>query len=222
MSLCTDKQHSQVTILQQPPIPKQLLSFEPRRQTTIVICTVLRHFWDQIVTHQCPTRGGSLKGGRDDKRRTRRSKRGDHGPASPAFGETRKSRLMDDGGVKTIIAIFGHDEQILAPLAIPKADDGKEPHIHCEDSPLANSQAVVAKGSSATPSRGKSSSLAQLRAGLSFRQEASQSAPTANAPTSPHASTATTGTGMGDATTLKNQCSDLPYNRHKGRVPADM
>ena len=39
---------------------------------------------------------------------------------------------MDDGGVRTLIAIFGHPEQILAPLAIPEADDGEEPHIHRE------------------------------------------------------------------------------------------
>ena len=39
---------------------------------------------------------------------------------------------MDDGGARTLIAIFGHPEQILAPLAIPEADDGEEPHIHRE------------------------------------------------------------------------------------------
>ena len=39
---------------------------------------------------------------------------------------------MDDGGVRTLIAIFGHPEQILAPLAIPEADDSEEPHIHGE------------------------------------------------------------------------------------------
>ena len=136
ISLCTDKQHSKVTILRQPPIPNQLLSFEPRRQTTVVICTILRHFRDPIITHQRPSRGESLKGGRDDKRRTRRSKRGNHGPANPAFGETRQSRLVDDGRVRTLIAIFGHHEQILAPLATPEADDGEEPHIHQEASPF--------------------------------------------------------------------------------------
>jgi hypothetical protein len=31
------------------------------------------------------------------------------------------------------------------PLAIPEADNGEEPHIHCEASPHGNSQAAAAK-----------------------------------------------------------------------------
>jgi hypothetical protein len=51
---------------------------------------------------------------------------------------------------------------ISKPLAIPEADNGEEPHIHREASPHANSQAAATRGSSTTPSRRKSSSLAQL------------------------------------------------------------
>jgi hypothetical protein len=43
---------------------------------------------------------------------------------------------MDDGRVRTLIAIFRHHEQILAPLAIPEADDGEVSHIHREASPM--------------------------------------------------------------------------------------
>jgi hypothetical protein len=32
---------------------------------------------------------------------------------------------MDDGRVRTLIVIFGHHEQILAPFAILEADDGE-------------------------------------------------------------------------------------------------
>ena len=71
-----------------------------------MICTILKHFQDLVDTHQLPSREGSLEGGTDGKRRMRGSKRGDHGPANPAFGETRQSRLMDDGRVSTLVAIF--------------------------------------------------------------------------------------------------------------------
>ena len=98
-----------------------------------MICTVLKHFQDLVDTRQRPSREGSLEGGRDDKRRMRRSKRGDHGPTNPAFGETRQSRLMDDGRVRTLIVIFGHREQIQAPFAIPEADKGEEPHLHLKE-----------------------------------------------------------------------------------------
>jgi hypothetical protein len=43
----------------------------------------------------------SLKGGRPNKRRMRRSKREDH-LVNLTFGKTKQSRIMDDGGVKTL------------------------------------------------------------------------------------------------------------------------
>jgi hypothetical protein len=44
----------------------------------------MEHNRDPVVVRQRPLSGGSLKGGRTDKRRTRRSKRGDHSLADPA------------------------------------------------------------------------------------------------------------------------------------------
>ena len=49
---------------------------------------------------QRPLREGSLKGGRSIERRTGRSKRGDHGPANPAYDEARQSENEDDNKVE--------------------------------------------------------------------------------------------------------------------------
>ena len=48
----------------------------------------LRHIQAPIDALRRPLRGGSLRGGRAGDRRTRRSKRGDHVLANPAFDET--------------------------------------------------------------------------------------------------------------------------------------
>jgi hypothetical protein len=87
---------------------------------------------------------------------------------------------------------------------------------------LAYSQDAATRGSLATPSRRKTSSLAHPRARLSFRPEPSQSALEVDAPVPPHTDIATTGTDMGDATTLENWRSALPYKRHMGTASADM
>jgi hypothetical protein len=39
-----------------------------------------------------------------DDWRTRKSKRGDHGPANPAYGEKMQSRNLEDIGVGTLAA----------------------------------------------------------------------------------------------------------------------
>jgi len=69
-----------------------------------VIASSLKHIQDPIDALRHPLRGGSLKGGRTDDRRTRRSKRRDHGLANPAFGETMESRILDGDEGKTLAA----------------------------------------------------------------------------------------------------------------------
>jgi len=64
----------------------------------------LKHIQDPIDALRRPLRGGSLRGGRAGDRRTRRSKRGDHGLANPAFGETMESRILDGDEGKTLAA----------------------------------------------------------------------------------------------------------------------
>jgi len=64
----------------------------------------MKHIQDPIDALRRPLRGGILKGGRAGDRRTRRSKRGDHGLANPAFGETMKSRILDSDEGKTLAA----------------------------------------------------------------------------------------------------------------------
>ena len=55
----------------------------------------LKHIQDPIDALRRPLRGGSLRGGRAGDRRTRRSKREDHGLANPAFDETMESRILE-------------------------------------------------------------------------------------------------------------------------------
>lgn len=69
-----------------------------------MIASSLKHIQDPIDALRRPLRGGSLKGGRTDDRRTRRSKTGDHGLANPAFGETMESRILDGDEGKTLAA----------------------------------------------------------------------------------------------------------------------
>ena len=64
----------------------------------------LKHIQDPIDALRRPLRGGSLRGGRAGDRRTRRSKRGDHGLANPAFGETMESRILDGDEERTLVA----------------------------------------------------------------------------------------------------------------------
>ena len=71
---------------------------------TDVITSSLKHIQDPIDALRRPLRGGVLKGGRTDDRRTRRSKRGDHGLANPAFGETMESRILDGDEERTLVA----------------------------------------------------------------------------------------------------------------------
>ena len=51
-------------------------------QTTVVIASSLKHIQNPIDALRRPLKGGILKGGRADDRRTRRSKIGDHGLAT--------------------------------------------------------------------------------------------------------------------------------------------
>ena len=74
-----------------------------------------------------------------------KGERGDHGPANPAFGETRQSRLMDVGGVSTLVAIFwaprtntgtnGHTSgrQLESPTNGPANPAFGEPHLHLKE-----------------------------------------------------------------------------------------
>ena len=64
----------------------------------------LKHIQDLIDALRRPLRGGSLRGGRAGDRRMRRSKRGDHGLANPAFGETMESRILDGDEERTLVA----------------------------------------------------------------------------------------------------------------------
>ena len=71
---------------------------------TVVITSSMKHTQDPIDALRRPLRGEILKGGRAVERRTRRSKRGDHGLANPAFGGTMKSRILDGDEGKTFVA----------------------------------------------------------------------------------------------------------------------
>jgi hypothetical protein len=78
------------------------LSQDDRRQPW---CTSSMEFIrDPIAFHLCRWRGGSLKGWRTDDWRMRRSKRGDHGPVNPAYGEKMQSRNMKEIRARTLLA----------------------------------------------------------------------------------------------------------------------
>ena len=59
---------------------------------------------DPIAFHLRPWRGESLKGWRKDDWRTRRSKRGDHGPVHLAYGEKMQSRNLKKIRAGTVVA----------------------------------------------------------------------------------------------------------------------
>jgi hypothetical protein len=82
----------------------RLLRFELILTDIVVITLSLKCIWDPIDAHQRLLRGGSLKEGRADDRRTRRYKRGDHGFANTTFGKVMQSRIMNDHRVRTPIA----------------------------------------------------------------------------------------------------------------------
>jgi hypothetical protein len=58
----------------------------------------MEHIQDPIVDPQTPFEERNLKRGRTDKRRTKRSKRRDHGLATRHFDETMQPRNMDEDG----------------------------------------------------------------------------------------------------------------------------
>ena len=85
-------------------IPQATVKHRVEKTDNSCDCIIFEAHPESNRRPRCPLRGGSLKRGRAGDRRTRRSKRGDHGLANPAFGETMESRILDGDEGKTLAA----------------------------------------------------------------------------------------------------------------------